>query len=107
MSPKAVLNGPVVLLKSAAAPTAVFWSAVLNSSAPAPTAVLKLPSVPLRSENQPNAEFAAPVVTLPRALVPSAVFSEPPTLPGSGVSWASICWQSAKQANASVAKQDK
>jgi hypothetical protein len=36
------------------------------------------------------------VVTLARALVPSAVLNEPPTLPGSGVSWACISWQSAK-----------
>jgi hypothetical protein len=40
--PLAVFSVPVVLKKSAAAPVAVFESAVLRSSAPAPTAVLKL-----------------------------------------------------------------
>ena len=54
----------VVLSKSAAAPTAVFWSAVLKRSVPAPTAVLKLVSTVLLSENQPTAVFATPVVRL-------------------------------------------
>jgi hypothetical protein len=44
-SPLAVLKLPVVLLKSAPAPVAVFWSALLLKSAPAPMAVLKLPVV--------------------------------------------------------------
>ena len=41
VTPVAVLLAPVVLNKTAAAPKAVFWSAVLKSSAPAPVAVLK------------------------------------------------------------------
>ena len=41
--PLAVFSVPMVLNKSAAAPVAVFESPVLRSSAPAPTAVLKLP----------------------------------------------------------------
>src|SRR5439155_26250001 len=82
-------------------PTAVLGRPVLKRSAPDPTPELKLASVTGERENQPNAEFAAPVVTLPRALVPSAVLNEPPTLPGSGVSWACTRWQSAKQATPS------
>jgi hypothetical protein len=46
----------------------------------------------LKSENQPNAAFAAPVVTLARALAPSAVLNVPPTLPGSGVAGNCITW---------------
>ena len=61
--------------KSAAAPKAVFWSAVLNRSAPAPVAVMKLPSAFLRSENQPTAVFPKPVVRLKRAFCPSAVLN--------------------------------
>jgi len=53
---------PVVLNKSAAAPVAVFESAVLRSSAPAPTAVLKLPVVTLNNENVPSAVFPTPKV---------------------------------------------
>lgn len=64
---------PVVLNKSATAPKAVFWSAVLKSSVPAPVAVLKLPCVVLESENQPTAVLAEPVVRLKRAFCPSAV----------------------------------
>ena len=40
-APLAVLRPPVVLLKSAPAPVAVFWSAVFRRRAPAPTPVLK------------------------------------------------------------------
>ena len=64
---------PVVLNKSDAAPNAVFASAVLKRSVPAPVAVLKLPAVLLLSENQPTAVFADPVVRLKRAFCPSAV----------------------------------
>jgi hypothetical protein len=64
-----VLLNPVVLNKSAAAPNAVFASAVLKRSVPAPAAVLKLPSVLLQSENQPTAVFAEPVVRLKRRSV--------------------------------------
>src|SRR5438132_9441684 len=46
--PNAMLKLPVVLLKSAPAPIAVFSFAVLRRSAPAPMAVLKLP--PVRGE---------------------------------------------------------
>ena len=63
----------MVLNKSAAVPNAVFWSPVLKRSVPAPVAVLKLPSALLKSENQPTAVFAAPVVRLKRAFCPSAV----------------------------------
>src|SRR6202035_3113273 len=41
----------------------------------APTPVLKLASVLLKSDRQPNAEFAAPVVMLKRAWSPSAVLN--------------------------------
>ena len=46
----------------AAAPVAVFESAVLRSSDPAPTAVLKLPVVTLNNENVPIAVFPRPKV---------------------------------------------
>jgi hypothetical protein len=68
-----VLLTPLVLNKSAAAPKAVFSSAVLKRSAPAPVAVLKLPSAFRQSENQLTAVFAEPVVRLKRAFCPSAV----------------------------------
>ena len=54
----AVLLMPAVLNKSAAAPNAVFASAVLKRSEPAPVAVLKLPGALLKSEYQPTAVFA-------------------------------------------------
>jgi hypothetical protein len=63
----------VVLLKSAAAPVAVFPSAVLTRSVPASLAVLKLPVVSLLSESNPNAVLKPPVVRLRRAFCPSAV----------------------------------
>jgi len=46
---------PVVLFKSAPAPVAVLLSATLNTSVPAPTAALNLPSLSLASEFQPRA----------------------------------------------------
>ena len=58
--PLAVFSVPVVLNKSAACQKAVFESAVLRSSAPAPTAVLKLPAVTLNSENLPIPVFPTP-----------------------------------------------
>ena len=64
---------PVVLLKSAPAPVAVFSSAVLRRSAPAPVPVQKLPSVRLSSENIPIPVLYRPLVRLKRALSPSAV----------------------------------
>jgi hypothetical protein len=42
-APSAVLKVPVVLLNNAPAPVAVFSSAVFSTSVPAPTPVLKLP----------------------------------------------------------------
>jgi hypothetical protein len=45
----------------------------LERSVPAPTAVLKLPSVLLKSEYQPTAAFPTPVVRFLRAFCPSAV----------------------------------
>src|SRR6266480_4048689 len=67
---------PVVLSKSAAAPVAVLLSAVLRSSAPAPTAVLKLPVVLAESENNPTAVLNPPVVRLKRAFWPAAVLPQ-------------------------------
>ena len=64
--------------------------------------MLKLPSVLLRSENQPNAAFATPVVTLRRALVPSAVLNVPPTDPGSGVSGAGAACAPGKNARQTI-----
>jgi hypothetical protein len=49
------LSLPVVLNKSAAAPTAALSPALLKRSVPLPTPVLKLASASLKSENQPNA----------------------------------------------------
>jgi hypothetical protein len=49
-APPAVFSPAVVLLKSAPAPVAVFSLAVFTMSVAPPTAVLKLPSVRLRSE---------------------------------------------------------
>ena len=65
--------GAGVLLKSAPAPVAVFWSAVLNTSVPPPTPVLKLPVLRLLSENQPTPVLNRPVVRVKRAFCPSAV----------------------------------
>ena len=63
----------VVVNKSAAVPTAVLLSAVLSTSVPAPTPVLKLAAVSLKSEYQPSPVLPAPVVRFLRAFVPSAV----------------------------------
>src|SRR6266403_8336 len=59
-APVAVLEAPVVLLKSAPAPAAAFWSAVLARSVPAPMAVLNAPGVSLLSERKPIAVLKAP-----------------------------------------------
>src|SRR5205814_7596001 len=83
--PQAVFRVPSTLSIRAAVPTAVFASPWLRTSVPAPTPVLKLPVKSCASENQPNAEFALPVMTLTRELVPSAVLNVPPTEAGSGV----------------------
>src|SRR6266550_880884 len=105
--PTAVLLPPVVLSKSAPAPTAVFrtpsptvGSPLSRRSVPAPTPVLKLLVLLLRSESKPNAELYRPVVRLKRAACPSAVLVEG-LAPGSGVSVAlCTCWQSPKQTSA-------
>jgi hypothetical protein len=60
--PVAVLSVPLVLSKSAAAPTAVLESASLRASAPPPIPVLKLPVLSKKSERQPSPVFPAPVV---------------------------------------------
>src|SRR5882724_4315935 len=96
----------MVLLKSAPAPIAVLstpspvdWFPTLKRSVPAPTPVLKLPSVLLHSENQPTAVFATPVVRLKRAFCPSAVLN--PGYPPSGAgTTASAFDKSPKQASA-------
>ena len=63
---------PVVLLRSAAAPVAVFSSAVFRRSVPAPMAVLKLASAVLLSETKPTAVLYVPVVRWRRAFCPPA-----------------------------------
>ena len=73
VTPTAVLLLPMVLSKSAAVPTAVFESAALSASVPAPTPVLKLAVVALNSETQPIPVLPEPVVRFLRAFVPSAV----------------------------------
>jgi hypothetical protein len=52
---------------------AVFWSAVLASSVPAPIAVLKLLVVLLLSERYPTAVLKPPVVSSRSAFCPSTV----------------------------------
>src|SRR6266496_399793 len=105
--PTSVLLPPLVLSKSAPAPTAVFripspavGSPLSRRSVPAPTPVLKLLVLLLRSESKPNAELYRPVVRLKRAACPSAVLLEG-LGPGSGVSVAlCTCWQSPKHTSA-------
>src|SRR5262249_30347952 len=94
----AVLFEPVVLSKSAAAPTAVLESALLRTSAPAPTPVLKLPVVFKKSERQPSAVFPAPVVRRLSASHPSAVVKLGKHPSGAGLT-ARAAGKSAKQAN--------
>src|SRR5439155_10535694 len=98
----AVFCVPVVLSKSAAAPTAVFESALLRASAPPPTPVLKLPVVSKNSERQPSPVFPAPVVRKLIASHPSAVvkFGKHPS--GAGLT-ARAPGKSAKQANGRMA----
>ena len=85
-APVAVFSSAMVLFKRAAAPTAVLlMPVVLNKSAhpsrrigitrvdtsvPAPTPVLKLPVVALKSEYQPTPVFAEPVVRLREGVLP-------------------------------------
>src|SRR5213592_1119218 len=81
----AVFCVPVVLSKSAAAPTAVLESALLSASAPPPTPVLKLPVVFKKSERQPSPVFPAPVVRELSASHPSAVVKLGSHQPGDGL----------------------
>src|SRR5262249_60303391 len=83
----AVFCVPLVLSKSAAAPTAVLESALLRASAPPPTPVLKLPVVSKKRERQPSAVFPAPVVRRLSASHPSAVvkFGKHPSATAGGV----------------------
>src|SRR5205823_13474235 len=83
----AVFCVPVVLSKSAAAPTAVFESALLRANAPPPTPVLKLPVVSKKSERQPSAVFPEPMVRKLSASHPPAVvkFGKHPFSVGVGV----------------------
>jgi len=75
--PTAVFWTPVVLLKSANAPLAVFWlPVVLLKSAPAPVAVFS-PAVLARSAPAPRAVFNWPVVSLLSEKKPTAVLNPP------------------------------
>src|SRR5436309_13433727 len=99
--PTAVFCVPVVLSKSAAAPTAVLESALLRASAPPPTPVLKLPVVSKKSENQPSAVFPAPVVRELSASHPPAVVKLGKHPSGAGLT-ARAPGKSAKQANTAM-----
>src|SRR5439155_12300400 len=88
---------PVVLSKSAAAPTAVLESALLRASAPPPTPVLKLPVESKKSERQPSAVFPAPVVRRLSASHPSTVVKLGKHPSGAGLT-ARAPGKSAKQA---------
>src|SRR6266496_5763661 len=94
----AVFCVPVVLSKSAAAPTAVLESALLRANAPPPTPVLKLPVEFKKSERQPSAVFPAPVVRRLSASHPSAVVKLGKHPSGAGLT-ARAPGKSAKQAN--------
>jgi hypothetical protein len=75
----------------------------LRRSVPAPTAVLKLPSVSLLSENQPTAVFAMPVVMLKRVWSPSAVLNPAKAVSGA----AGVFGKSAKQLKAKAIRIDR
>src|SRR2546429_9829324 len=94
----AVFCVPVVLSKSAAAPTAVLEPALLGANGPPPTPVLKLPVVSKNSERQPSAVFPAPVVRKLSASHPSAVVKLGKHPSGAGLT-ARAPGKSAKQAN--------
>ena len=85
--PTAVFSVAIVLNKSAAAPNAVLLDPELKRSVPAPTPVLKPPSVLLKSEYQPTAVFAEPVVRLKRAWSPSAVLNPDKAVSGAAVTF--------------------
>ena len=65
----------MVFSKSAAAPVAVFCPRLFEHKRSRAETVLKLPSVLLKSEYQPTAVFAEPVVRLKSAFCPSAVLN--------------------------------
>src|SRR2546423_14182791 len=68
-----ILAGPVALLKSAAAPVAVFRNpVVLLESAESPVTVFALPVVLLKSANAPVAVLELPVVLFKSAPAPVA-----------------------------------
>jgi hypothetical protein len=105
-APWAVLLSPIVLLRSAPVPTAVFSAAVLSNSVAEPTPVLKLASELLRSESKPIAVLCMPVVILKRAFCPSAVLLTG-LGPGSGVSGgltACIFGEKTKQVNENMTR---
>src|SRR5207245_1828782 len=77
------LDSPVVLLKRAPAPIAVFCSAVVfKASVAAPSAVLRLPVVLFSSEKKPTPVLNVPLLSASSAACPSAVL--PPGYPPSG-----------------------
>ena len=81
---------------------AVFLSAVLARSVPAPIPVFNWPVVLLRSDRKPTDVLKPPVVRLKRALCPSAVL--PPGYPPSGAGLTACApGESAKQASANNA----
>src|SRR6266545_4025205 len=75
--PTAVLLLAVKLSNIAPVPAAVLEFPLLRSSDPAPTAVLKKPSVSCHCENHPIPVLNPPVVRLLRALNPSLVLPPP------------------------------
>src|SRR2546430_17720814 len=93
----AVLAGPVVLLKSAAAPVAVFRNpVVLLESAESPVTVFALPVVLLKSANAPVAVLESPVVLFKSAPAPVAavyvgLLSNQIPLPDSRYQFAAWC----------------
>src|SRR6266542_1595826 len=92
--PTAVLLLAVKLSNIAPVPAAVLEFPLLRSSDPAPTAVLKKPSVSCHCENHPSPVLNPPLVRLLRALNPSLVLP-PPRSPSA----ACICGKSPKQAS--------
>src|SRR6266536_1367398 len=92
--PTAVLLLAVKLSNIAPVPAAVLEFPLLRSSDPAPTAVLKKPSVSCHCEYHPSPVLNPPVVRLLRALNPSLVLP-PPRSPSA----ACIFGKSPKQAS--------
>src|SRR5438874_12679318 len=106
-APTPVLSTPSVLNKSAAAPNAVFSSAVLKRSVPAPVAVLQLPATVPQSENQPTAVFAEPVVRFLRALLPSAVLNPASPPSGGGLTACAVGSIAARKKSMSTVRIDR